>query len=140
MRRVAALVLLVLPLSAFADDRPVSTSNQPPKLSLSGVFSFFSDLTKLPLLPFAKNARSPEKLHIRQAGDPDSVISPGAATPSREVALKPTVEINDILLKAYTPDALVTPGDNRFRAAGAFSPLDEHGRPYQLRLGARLVW
>lgn len=140
MRRVAILVLFVVPLTAFADDRPVSTSNQPPKLSLSGVFGLISDLTKLPFLPFAKNTRPHERLHIRQAGDPDSVISPGAPTPSNAVALKPSVEINDILLKAYAPDALVTPGDNRFRAAGAFSPLDEHGRPYQLRLGARLVW
>jgi hypothetical protein len=143
MRRTAAFLLLflsLLPLAALADDRPVTTSNQAPKASLVNVFKFFSDLTKLPFLPFSGKMKPPERLHIRQAGDPDSLISPGAPTPSNEVALKPAIEINDIHLKAYAPDALLGPGDNRFRSAGAFSPLDEHGRPYQLRLGARLVW
>lgn len=80
------------------------------------------------------------RVSIRQPGDPDSVISPGAATPSRQVALKPAFEVNDILLKAYQPDPTVTPNDNKPRGAGAFSPLDAAGRPFQLRFGARLVW
>ena len=145
MRRVAFPVLAVVLLAALvsapaiADDQAaVPTAQQP--ASLLKVFKAFSGLTslQLPRLPWA--VKPPLQLKIRQPGDADSVISPGAQTPSREVALKPAFEINDILLKAYTPDALVTPGDNRFRSAGTFSPLDEHGRPYQFRLGARLVW
>jgi len=135
------VLLLVFPLAAAAQEGPQLASETPPKISLSGVFQFFSDLTKLPYLPFQSKVKPPaQHLYIRQSGDPDSVISPGAPTPSNQVSLKPSFEINDILLKAYTPDPTLSPGDNRFRAAGAFSPIDEHGRPYQFTLGARLVW
>jgi len=140
MRWVAALFAALLPWSALAADQPVVTTTPAPTVSLAKVFRLFSDLTSIPFLRLHGSARDPDPLHLRQPGDPDSVISPGAATPSREVSLKPAFEINDILLKAYAPDSFVSPGDNRLRSAGAFSPLDEHGRPYQLRLGARLVW
>jgi len=146
MRRAAFPVLVVALLAALAsgpaiaDDQAaaVPTTQQP--ASLLKVFKVFSDLTslQLPRLPWA--AKPPLQLKVRQPGDADSVISPGAQTLSREVALKPAFEINDILLKAYTPNSYVQPGEWRFRTAGAFSPLDEHGRPYQFRLGARFVW
>ena len=48
--------------------------------------------------------------------------------------------MNEIFLKAIPPDPLVSANDTRPRAAGSFLPFDTQGRPYQLRLGARLVW
>jgi hypothetical protein len=140
MRWAAALIVVVFPWPALAADQPAVPQMQAPTVSLVKVFRLFSDLTSIPFLRLPGSPKAPESLHLRQAGDPDSLISPGAPTLSNEMALKPAFEINDILLKAYTPDALVTPGDNRFRSAGTFSPLDEHRRPYQFRLGARLVW
>ncbi|HUM03293.1 MAG TPA: hypothetical protein VL084_13465 [Thermoanaerobaculia bacterium] len=141
MRWLAPLLLAaLLPGQALAAEQPAATTTPVPKVSLVKVFRLFSDLTSIPFLRLPGGAKDPDPLHLRQTGDPDSVISPGAATLSNEVSLKPAFEINDILLKAYTPDALVSPGDNRFRSAGTFSPLDEHHRPYQFRLGARLVW
>ena len=145
MRRVAFPVLVVVLLAALvsapamADDQAAVPATPQPA-SLLRVFKAFSDLTalQLPRLPWA--VKPPLQLKIRQPGDADSVISPGAQTPSREVALKPAFEINDNLLKTYTPDAFVQSGERHLRTAGAFSPLDEHGRPYQFRLGARLVW
>jgi hypothetical protein len=104
-----------------------------------GVFRLFPDYSQPPPPRLDTNVRLPETLRIRQPGDPDSVVSPGAPGASHEIRFLPALEINDILLKAYTPDPTLSPNDNRFRAAGAFSPLD-HGRPYQFRLGARLVW
>ena len=138
MRCVAVLLVLALPLSAFAADRPAATSSPPPTVPVVKVFQLFSGLTSLPFLRLPDLPKPPDRISIRQAGDPDTVISPGKATPSNELALKPALEINDILLKAYAPRALVE--SREIRSAGTFSPLDEHGRPYQLRLGARLVW
>jgi hypothetical protein len=131
----------MLPLAANGAD--VSTPALPPAPAPAALqaprFRLFPELS-LSSLRFGDLVRSPEKVSIRQAGDPDSVISPGAPSPTNELKLIPAFEINDILLKAYSPDANLDPHDNRFRAAGAFSPLDHAGRPYQLRLGARLVW
>jgi hypothetical protein len=50
------------------------------------------------------------------------------------------VDVNEIFLKAIPPDPLVSSSDTRPRAPGSFLPVDNQGRPYQLRLGARLVW
>ncbi len=102
-------------------------------------FQLFPELS-LPSLRLGDIAHAPERISIRQPGDPDSLVSPGSPSATQELKLLPAFEINDILLKAYTPDALLDPRDNRVRAAGAYSPLDEHRRPYQFRLGARLVW
>lgn len=131
------LVLTLLALPALAAEAP-----PPPTHEAKPLFSF-------QLLPgffepspqhLDANVRPPERLAIRQPGDPDSVISPGGPGASHELRLLPAFEINDIFLKAYRPDPTLEPNDNRFRAGGAFSALDERGRPYQFCFGARLVW
>jgi hypothetical protein len=81
-----------------------------------------------------------EKRLFHQQGDPDSLFTLGDPTPEGQVHLKAAIEVNEIFLKAIPPDARVGTPDTRPRAAGSFLPLDGSGRPYQLRLGARLVW
>jgi len=139
MSGIAGLLLALLPLAAPAADLPAPTPSPAPAAPQTPRFRLFPELS-LPSLRVGEVVPPSEKISIRQPGDPDSVISPGTPSPTHELKLMPALEINDLLLKAYTPDALVDPHDNRFRAAGAFSPLDHAGRPYQLRLGARLVW
>ncbi len=139
-------VLLLLSLPTLAAEMPAASSaapNAPFVVTVPiRVFEFFRGFldsrraAPLRLEPLADR----DKLGIRQPGDPDSIISPGAPTPSNHVALKPAFEVNDLLLKAYEPDPTVDPRDNRSRGAGAFSPLDARGRPYQFCFGARLVW
>jgi len=130
-----ALALLALPALA-ADAPPPSPAPAAPLIRL---LQLFPDLSA-PAIRLNTGARPSETLRIRQPGDPDSVVSPGSPGLSNEIRFLPALEINDILLKAYKPDPALGPADSRFRAAGAFCPLDEHGRPYQLRFGARLVW
>jgi hypothetical protein len=131
------LVLALLALPALAAEAPPLPT---PDAKAPFSFRLFPDLFE-PIQPHLDaDVRPPETLRIRQPGDPDSMISPGRTGASNELRLLPTLEINDILLKAYRPDPTLEPNDNRFRAAGVFSPLDEHGRPYQFRFGARLVW
>lgn len=77
---------------------------------------------------------------LHQQGDPDSLFTLGGPTPEGEVHVKPAIEVNEVFLKAIAPDPLVLPNDARVRAPGSYLPLDREGRPYQLRLGARLVW
>lgn len=137
MRRTGlALALLALPALAAEAPPPPPTPAVPALRS----FRLFPDGSQPPPLRLDANVRAPETLRIRQPGDPDSVVSPGAPSASHEIRFLPALEINDFLLKAYTPDPTLDPHDNRFRAAGAYSPLDASGRPYQFRLGARLVW
>ncbi len=77
---------------------------------------------------------------LHQPGDPDSLLTLGGSSPEGELRVKPAFEINEIFLKANPPDIHVDPTDTRPRSAGSFTALDERGRPYQFRLGARLVW
>jgi hypothetical protein len=90
--------------------------------------------------PYFDLAGLEDRRLFHQQGDPDSLFTLGAPTPGGEVHLKAAIEVNEIYLKAIAPDPLVSPSDTRPRAAGSFLPLDSQGRPYQLRLGARLVW
>ncbi len=81
-----------------------------------------------------------ERRLFHQQGDPDSQFTLGDSTPGGQVHLRAAIEINEFFLKAIPPDGSVGSLDTRPRAAGSFLPLDGSGRPYQLRLGARLVW
>ena len=81
-----------------------------------------------------------EKRLFHQQGDPDSMFTLGDSTPGGEVHLRAAIEVNELFLKAIPPDAGLGSTDTRPRAAGSFLPFDGSGRPYQLRLGARLVW
>jgi hypothetical protein len=64
----------------------------------------------------------------------------GRPSPHGEVHLLAAVEVNEIFLKAIPPNPLVSASDTRPRSPGSVLPVDSQGRPYQLRLGARLVW
>lgn len=77
---------------------------------------------------------------LHRAGDPDSVFSLGGEGPSGEARLAAAVEVNEALLRATAPDPRVSASDPRGRLTGTYLPLDSAGRPYQFRLGARLVW
>ncbi len=133
------LALLLLALPALGADLPREAATPKPEAPRLRLFGLFPELHAEPAIHLDGSYLSSETLRIRQPGDPDSVVSPGEPGPSHELRLLPAIEINDLLLKAYTPDPTLVPGDNRFRAAGAYSPLDTR-RPYQFRLGARLVW
>ena len=81
-----------------------------------------------------------EERLFHQPGDPDSTFTLGKPSPGGEVHVLAVIDVNEIHLKAIPPDPLIQSGDTRVRAAGSFFPVDGQGRPYQLRLGARLVW
>jgi hypothetical protein len=123
------------PPAAPTPDAPVA----PPRPPLVERFRFFS-LTPLPLPVLDLSGLPDEKRLFHQQGDPDSLFTLGDPTPEGQVHLKAAIEINELFLKAIPPDASVGSADTRPRAAGSFLPLDASGRPYQLRLGARLVW
>lgn len=123
------------PPAAPTPDAPVA----PPRPPLVERFRFFS-LTPLPLPVLDLSGLPDEKRLFHQQGDPDSLFTLGDPTPGGQVHLKAAIEVNELFLKAIPPDASVGSADTRPRAAGSFLPLDTSGRPYQLRLGARLVW
>lgn len=77
---------------------------------------------------------------VRLPGDADSVFTLGGPGPSGQARLRLAVEVNEVLLKALSPDPKLESNDLRGRAGGDWKPLDAAGRPYQLRFGARLIW
>jgi hypothetical protein len=77
---------------------------------------------------------------FHEPGDPDARFSLGGPTPQGQLRLKASFEVNDVVLRALGPDLRIDPNDPRGRAQGDYRWLDSQGRPYQLRLGARLVW
>ena len=91
-------------------------------------------------VPGHLGAAGTQESPFRLPGDSDSVLTLGGRSPSGKLSLRAAVEVNDVVLKAIPPDPAVAPTDARPRASGSWSPLDAWGRPYQLRLGARLVW
>jgi len=141
-RSLAGCAVLAAALAAFSaraetkpPPRPTPTPAPTPR-TLIERFHLFPTLaeTQLDLAYIA-----PERA-FHQPGDPDSLFTFGEATPEGELRLKAAVEVNDVILRALAPDLRVDPTDTRFRAAGDYRALDARGRPYQLRLGARLVW
>lgn len=103
-------------------------------------FTLFPGLgAAVPALPSWEAEPSPERL-LHVAGDPDSLLSFGQGGRTGEPRLLGAIEVNEVLLKAIAPDPRVQASDPRGRLTGDFRALDVAGRPYQLRLGARLVW
>lgn len=123
--------------AAAATREPVAIPPRPPPVQR---FWLFPELEPLPPPPLDLGREEGNKRLFHQPGDPDSLFTFGEATPEGELRLKAAIEVNDIVLKALPPDFRIDPSDTHLRAAGSFSALDSHGRPYQLRLGARLVW
>ena len=123
------------PPAAPAPDAP-AVAPRPPLVERFRLFPFTP-----PALPVLDLSGLPEEKRLfHQQGDPDSLFTLGEATPEGQVHVKAAIELNEIFLKAVPPDAALGLGATRPRAAGSFLPLDGSGRPYQLRLGARLVW
>jgi len=85
------------------------------------------------------DAGSRESL-LRLPGDADSVLSLGGPGPSGEPRLRFALEVNEAALKLLAPDPHVDAADTRGRSGGDWKPIDAVGRPYQLRVGARLIW
>ena len=154
MRKALGLAALVLCLSLRGEEAPKDATAAVPAASTAPAtnaapasrpplvqrFHLFPDIVPAspPLLGTPGDDTGKRLFH--QPGDPDSLFTFGHPTPEGELRLKAAIEVNDIILKALPPDLLVSPGDTRPRSAGSFSALDARGRPYQLRLGARLVW
>ncbi|HVO51114.1 MAG TPA: hypothetical protein VMV60_08995 [Thermoanaerobaculia bacterium] len=110
----------------------------PLKLPSRESFRLFQELVPDPRVSMSGTAEQHRLLH--QQGDPDSLFTIGGPTPGGELHVKAAIEVNEAFLKLVPPDPNVQPNDTRPRAAGSFMPFDAQGRPYQLRLGARLVW
>jgi hypothetical protein len=133
---LSAAFLLALPARG-AEATPAQPTPAPTPLILIERFRLFPELA-LMRLPFSAQASATRAFH--QQGDPDSLFTFGGATPDGEVRLRAAFELNDVVLHAIAPDLRVDPSDTRPRSAGDYRALDARGRPYQLRLGARLVW
>lgn len=103
-------------------------------------FQLFPADKKRECCELAGRAFSEPKRLLHQPGDPDSLFTIGSPTPHGELRLQAAVEVNDVVLRALAPDLRVDPSDTRFRPAGDYRALDATGRPYQFRLGAKLVW
>ena len=146
-RRAWVLAFALIPAVAAGGAEPSTPPAAPtpdapdalPRPPLVARFRLFS-LMPLPLPVLDLSGLPDEKRLFHQQGDPDSLFTLGDPTPGGQVHLKAAIEINELFLKAIPPDASVGSADTRPRAAGSFLPLDASGRPYQLRLGARLVW
>lgn len=150
MWRPALLIALFLPGAVLAQDdttpppaapsapQPAGGGAAPLRLPPRESFRLFPGFAGAPKLDLSGIGE--EKRLFHQQGDPDSMFTLGKPSPQGEVRLQAAVEVNEIFLKAIPPDPLVSPTDTRPRAPGSFLPVDSGGRPYQLRLGARLVW
>lgn len=146
-RRAWVLVLALIPAAAAGAVEPSTPPAAPipdvpavpPRPPLVERFRLFP-LALLPLPVLDLSGLPEEKRLFHQQGDPDSLFTLGDPSSDGQVHLKAAIEVNEIFLKAVPPDASQGLGDTRPRAAGSFQPLDGSGRPYQLRLGARLVW
>ena len=77
---------------------------------------------------------------VRLPGDSDSVFTLGGPGPSGEPRVRLAVEVNEAILRILAPDPKVESNDTRSRSGGDWKPIDSSGRPYQLRLGARIIW
>ena len=103
-------------------------------------FRLFPPLTQRPCCEIPGATFYEPRRLLHQPGDPDSLFTFGSSTPQGELRLQAAVEVNEVILRALAPDLRVDPADTRSRAAGDYRALDATGRPYQLRLGAKLVW
>jgi hypothetical protein len=144
--RAWVLVFALIPAAAAGGAEPSAAAAAttevpavPPRPPLIERFSLFS-LALLPLPVLDLSGLPEEKRLFHQQGDPDSLFTLGSPSSDGQVHLKAAIELNEIFLKAIPPDTTQGLGETRPRAAGSFLPLDGSGRPYQLRLGARLLW
>jgi hypothetical protein len=146
MRKAAPLLLaLLFPGAAAAGEEGAPSTESGAAASVHRLqlppietFRLFPQLAAEPRLDRAD--QQDERRLFHQPGDPDSLFSFGRPSLQGELHLLAAVEVNEIFLKAIPPDPLATSSDTRPRAAGSFLPIDGQRRPYQLRLGARLVW
>ena len=104
-------------------------------------FSLFPELSLPPARsPFSGALSAESKRLFHQPGDPDSLFTFSGPSPQGDLRLSAAFDVNDVVLRSIAPDLRVDPADTRPRSPGDYRALDATGRPYQLRLGARLVW
>lgn len=145
-KSVSVLFALLFARAVAAQDGAVAIVHEPDsgapaarlKLPPRETFRLFQDLAPDPRVSIAGATEQHRLFH--QAGDPDSLFTLGAPPPDGEAHLLAVIDVNETFLKVLPPDPQVQPNDTRPRAAGSFLPFDTYSRPYQLRLGARLVW
>jgi hypothetical protein len=137
--RLLPLAALLVASSALADEAPVPPAPGPApsavRLLIERFQLFPSEPGKDPLSTLT--GRAERLFHL--VGDPDALVTLGDLGGNDTLRVKAAVEMNDVVLHAIAPDERMK-GDTRQRAAGDYRALDSAGRPYQLRLGARLVW
>ena len=150
MWRPALLIALLLPGAAIAQDdttpppaapsasAPAGGGAAPLRLPPRESFRLFRGAYDSPRIDLSDLSQGKRLFH--QPGDPDSLFTLGRPAPTGELKIMAAVDVNEIFLKAIPPDPNVSATDTRPRAPGSFLPVDSGGRPYQLRLGARLVW
>jgi hypothetical protein len=141
VKRAWVLALTLLPVVAAGGVEPSNAAEPAPSsrpMPQQEFRLFPLELAPSPTLDLS--GLPEEKRLFHQQGDPDSLFTLGDRTPGGQVRLKAAIEVNELFLKAIPPDGRLESGDTRPRAAGSFLPLDGSRRPYQLRLGARLVW
>jgi hypothetical protein len=117
-----------------AQTAPAAPLRLPPRET----FRLFRDFVPDPRVSLATATEPQRPFH--QAGDPDSLFTLGTPPPDGEPHVLAVIDVNETFLKVLPPDPLVQPNDTRPRSPGSFLPFDTYSRPYQLRLGARLVW
>ena len=137
--RLLGAVVMATQVGLGAQPTPEARSEPGPRTPrIVARFTLFPEMTVPPPRALELEPRSERVFH--SAGDPDSLFTFGSPTPHGELRLKAAFEVNDIVLKAIAPDVRIDPSSTRPRSGGDYQALDAGGRPYQLRLGARLVW
>lgn len=138
-RRRGPIVLFVLLAAAAPALAEPKVELRPAAPSLFRLFPDLEGAAAHASFLEAADAVARESL-LRLPGDSDSVLTLGGPAPSGVPRLRLAVEVNEAALKLLAPDPRVESADTRSRAGGDWKPIDAVGRPYQLRLGARLIW
>jgi hypothetical protein len=134
-RGLPLLILLFAVAGVATAEPPEKVRPKWPRFRLFSVFRPFASAGSVPKIETVRT----ESL-VRLPGDSDSVFTLGGPGPSRQARVRFAIEVNEAILKVLAPDPRIESTDMRGRSGGDWKPIDATGRPYQLRLGARLIW
>jgi hypothetical protein len=76
---------------------------------------------------------------FHERGDPDSLFTVGGV-PAGKTRVAAAVEVNDVIPRTIAPSSEVMRTEGHARPPGDYQPIDALGNPYQLRIGARVLW
>ena len=139
MTRWRGLIVVVLSL-APAGAAPAQPRVEPSAAALPLFRLFAAPPALAAAAPLAEFDVAKPEILVRLPGDADSVFTLGGPAPSGQPRVRLAVEVNEAILRVLAPDPKVESTDQRGRAGGDWKPIDASGRPYQLRLGARIIW